>query len=114
MADVSDFYGPAGPVDLGDPATDPPMVVRVHPDDDPRSPDARRVIRADTGWWLVVTCRWGVDEGALVSSDVADWPVQHPLLYCTAFHHAAHRASVTAEPVGDMDVDAFRTGKATS
>ncbi len=72
------------------------------------------MIRTDTGWWLVVTCRWGSDEGALMSSDVATWPVQHPIVYCTAFRHAAHRASVTAEPVGDMDVDAFRTGKATS
>jgi hypothetical protein len=116
MADVSDFYGPVGPVDLGDPATDPPMTVRVHPDDDPRSRSARRVIRVDDLGgvrWVQVTGpppgteRWRTDRA------VADWPVQHPLLYCTAFHHAAHRASLTAEPVGDMDVDAFRTGKAT-
>ena len=113
---MSDFYGPAAPADLGDPATDPPMTCRVHPDDDPRSASARRVIRTDSDLpqdaWVMVTgvgpFRWHYHE------NVADWPVQHPLVYCTAFRHAAHRSTTTTEPVGDMDVDAFRTGKATS
>jgi hypothetical protein len=112
MEEVSDFYGPAAPVDLGDPRTDPPMTVRVHPDDDPRSPDARRVIRTDNPWYVRVTGLLGGD--GRYPSAVATWPVQHWLVVATAFRHAAHRASTMAEPVGDMDVDAFRTGKATS
>ena len=113
MEEVSDFYGPAAPADLGDPATDPPMTVRVHPDDDPRSPAARRAVRTDDGWWIVATAGGQCMPRMRAPQTVADWPVQHPLVYCTAFRHAAHRATATAEPVGDMDVDAFRTGKAT-
>lgn len=110
---MSDFYGPAGPMDLGDPATDPPMTVRVCPEDDPRSPDARRAIRTDSDAWPWLRVTGGMPGMGYYAHELATWPVQHPLLYCTAFHHAAHRASLRAEPVGDMDVDAFRTGKAT-
>ncbi|MFC5996914.1 hypothetical protein ACFQE5_22140 [Pseudonocardia hispaniensis] len=74
----------------GDPTQDPPMVVRVHPDDDPRDPEARRVIRiTDPGrWvWLQVT-----GTGRFVTyqhRDVAGWPIQHPIVYAATFRHAS-------------------------
>lgn len=111
----SDFYVKATPPKLGDPALDPPMTVRVHPDDDPRSPDARRVIRTarplPQDAWAMVT---GV--GPFVwhrHHEVADWSVQHPVVYGTVFRHAAAadaREQTSGQLAGDMGVDAFKGG----
>lgn len=110
-----DFYGQANGAALGDPAQDPPMTVRVHPDDDPADQDARRVIRtadvSPTGLWILVTGDWGVGNGHY-HADVADWPVQYPIRYCATYRHAAaeaqRRGQVRSDERGDMDVTAFK------
>lgn len=85
---MSEYYVPPVPQKLGNPSLDPPMTVRVHPDDDPRSPSARRAIRttANGPSWHGVT---GAPHAAYRSSDVATWPVQHPIVYGTVYRHAA-------------------------
>lgn len=103
-----DLYAPPAPPKLGDPSTDPPMVVRVHPDDDPHSPGARRVIRSSAlrlAPWVMVT---GAGPGVapfLMHDEVRTWPVQHPLVYGTAFRHAAaadaRERGAVPEPAGD-------------
>jgi hypothetical protein len=95
-----EFYAPREPEPLGDPTTDPPMTVRVHPDDDPYSPTARRVIRTDARQWVLVT-----GPGVGRHDGVATWPVQHPLVWATAYRHAeaakVRRLSPAAELAGD-------------
>lgn len=111
---VSEFYAPRAARDLGDPALDPPMTVRVHRGEDRTvrySPDARRAVRttSDTEPWVLVTGSGGVG-GWLSHGDVQDWPVAHWLVCETAFaRHAPSRPAVL-QPVerGDMDVDSFR------
>lgn len=99
----------------GDPATDPPMTVRVHPDDDPHDPAARRAVRISgrsEAWpWVNVT---GEDAGYLIEHrDVADWPITHPIVYCTAFRHAiraghGRRAAEPASLTPDESARLFR------
>lgn len=89
--DQIEFYGPAvREVDLGDPTTDRLLTIRVHPDDDPHSREARRAVRsAALGWsapWIIVT---GEPARALTHDDVATWPPQHWLVAC---HGARDRA----------------------
>lgn len=82
-------YRPARP-DLGDPTQDPPLVVRVHPGDDPYSPAARRVIRiTGTGRWVWLQVTGTGRLGTYQHRDVADWPVQHPIIYAATFRHAS-------------------------
>lgn len=110
------YAGPTAP-QLGNPAEDPPLTIRVHPDDDPKSPDARRVVKTDRpggGLWLQLT---GPTGGAIGfgchHETVAGWPVQHWLLAATTYGHAAaeERRRAQAEQAierGDMDVVAFK------
>lgn len=123
---MSDYYAEPEPEPLGDPALDPPMTVRHHPDDNPRDPKARRVIRSDQGvgrnpgnaGWTIITGdrHWfsGLRAG-LYHHEVADWPVSHGFLYSVAFRHAEAAAArrgdhAQAADRGDMDLDAFRGG----
>lgn len=102
----------AGPsvAQLGDPATDPPMTVRVHPDDDPMSPAARRVIRTDdpTWAWVVVT-GYVPDMAFLPHEDVATWPITPPVRYCAAYRHASladeRRRVGAAQPLDGADAE---------
>lgn len=77
--------------ELGDPATDRPLTYRVHPDDDPRDPGARRVVRDDDNaapWYLVTGPRERVDDLLtyfLTNEDVADWPYTNHALAAAAF-----------------------------
>jgi hypothetical protein len=84
---VNEFRDKARPAELGDPATDRPLTYRVHPDDDPRDPNARRAVRLaqrPNGWpWVYVT---GPDAGYLIEhADVADWPYTNHALASAAF-----------------------------
>lgn len=102
---------------LGDPALDPPMTCRVHPDDDPHDPAARRVIRISGragAWpWVNVT---GEDAGyGLEHCHVAEWPMQHWLLVMAAFRHAelAGHGQPAADPATltpDESARLFRAG----
>lgn len=106
--------------DLGDPALDPPLTIRVHPDDDPRDPAARRVIKTDLPSsgapdepWLVVI---GTDlhRGMLLmgNEDVVTWPRQHWLVAATVFRHAEHAARPAAMLDGsDVAATPFRIGE---
>lgn len=119
---MTEFYDKPAAAPLGDPAADRPMTVRVHPDDDPRDPKARRAIRVagvhPWPWVQVTGVAWEEDceDGMWWTDDeVATWPVTHPIQYCTAFRHAAASAARegrTAQPAerGDLDVSAFRGG----
>ncbi|MGD9991121.1 hypothetical protein [Pseudonocardia sp.] len=76
-ADGREFRDKARERDLGDPATDLPLTLRVHPDDDPMDPHARRVIRADSDGednyhWMQVTGPDALEHWEDVG--VADWP----------------------------------------
>jgi hypothetical protein len=101
------------------PELDPAMIVRIHPDDRPTDPGARRVIRHAVAGpagglhpWIAVTGIWPEPEIALLDEDVADWPIQHPIDYCAALRHtstAEERGRRGPErPDGDMDVEAFK------
>lgn len=117
VAPTSEFYAPPPPPSLGDPATDSPFTWRRHPDDRPLDLDARRVLRVDDwaaptgGTWLVVS---GPRVGEQLAHDaVRTWPYTSHLHADAAVGLAARRAgevtpSGRVEPVGDMDVDAFK------
>lgn len=108
-----EFYGPAEAAQLGDPAADPPLTVRMQPPvtwGRRFSPITPRVVKVGPDQWCEVFDRfyWRGDE------EVADWPVQHPLEYGLAMRKTLGplqpgRASA-AQPTerGDMDVEAFR------
>lgn len=103
---MSEFYGERVAPELGDPRTDPPMVVRVHPDDDPRDPAARRAVATDVGHvWFWVTGRPTGRPETLIAHQLADWPVTHPIVYCTAHRHAAHAASTPALELDGSDAE---------
>ena len=81
-----EFPDRARAVDLGDPATDPPLTMRRHPDDNPMDPAARRVIRSshDCGTpWLGIA--GGVVEIPLPHREVANWPYTSMLIASAAF-----------------------------
>ncbi|GGI83762.1 hypothetical protein GCM10011581_21220 [Saccharopolyspora subtropica] len=58
------------------PATDPTGTVRVHPDDDPADPAARRFIRTIDGGWSSLTHPPGSAPAAVPSDAVRGWPRQ--------------------------------------
>jgi hypothetical protein len=120
----SEFYGsPVVVPDLGDPATDPLLTVRMQPPDtqarrlDPRT---RRVVKLDpssAGWhevgdhaWDMVPDPWHMDY------DVRDWVRQDPITLGVAMDRGAGKAvpppagkaSSAAELVGDMGVESFK------
>lgn len=72
------------------PEFDPPSTVRVHPDDDPADPGARRVVRVKiggpAGWmrWVAMTGIWPDGQVFANHVDVTGWPIQHPLGYTAA------------------------------
>lgn len=115
-----EFYGPARTVDRGDPATDPPMTVRVQNGEDRAvrySATARRAIKTDDPRlfdpWIVVA---GPPVGQWLTDDeVRTWPVVHPIVNAAAFRLAAgdgqtgHGQQVHER--GDLDVDAFKGGE---
>lgn len=75
--DAREFRDKAGARDLGDPATDLPLTLRVHPDDDPMDPQARRVVKTsdrDGCAWLPVTDSSPIALRWLDDAEVASWP----------------------------------------
>jgi hypothetical protein len=117
---VTEFYDEREPERLGDPALDPPMTVRVHPDDDPFDPAARRVIKTDDPdpepWQLVTGYAHGFAHPLdtwYADAHVVRWPVTHPIQYTTAHRHAAAddaRQGRGPGVRGDLGVDAFKGG----
>lgn len=109
--------------DLGDPATDPPLTVRVQGGQDRHvrlfDRDAIRAIKmADPGRapWIEVA---GTEVGwRFTDADVRDWPVVPALFVSVPWTLAANHGPTLADHLatrhgrGDMDVDAFRGGKA--
>lgn len=91
---------PDGVPDLGDPALDPPLSIRVHPDDDPRDPQARRVVRGGAGAWVQVTGELATVAmlGWVTTDEVASWPRQHWLVAATVFGHAVHADPRAGQP----------------
>lgn len=72
--------------DLGNPATDRPLTLRVGPRDDPNDPGAMRVIKSDEtdgeGWHRItgpLVGEWMSDE------EVAHWPYTSHALASAAF-----------------------------
>jgi hypothetical protein len=111
---VSEFYGPGSPRGLGDPASDPPLTVRVQGGQaraNRYDPDALRVIRtADVGGapWVEVA---GPEIGwRFTDADVAGWPVVAAVVNAAAFarHDATSGTPAQIVERGDMDVDSFR------
>lgn len=118
-----EFYGPARTADLGDPALDPPMTVRVRGAEDRASryaADAWRAVRTTrlgTRAWLLVAGpsdeEWLIG-GWLHDDEVRTWPVVHSTVNSAAFRLAAGHQAGHGEQVherGDLDVDAFRGGE---
>lgn len=73
--DDREFQDRARERDLGDPATDLPLTLRVYPDDDPSDPSARRVVKVgqdDSPPWLRIT--GGRSGMGYDNAEVADWP----------------------------------------
>lgn len=71
---------------MTDPRLDPLLTIRIHPDDLPTDPGARRVIRhalAGPGVpprpWLVISGIWPWPVIALHHREVHDWPVQRDI-----------------------------------
>lgn len=118
MTMSSEFYAPPPTErDLGDPATDPPMTVRVEDWSRRMQTDVRRAVRSDrrhAGAVWVVVATGGVDVDApdcLAHDDVRTWPVCPDVVNQAAY--AAGRTSTghgeQAHERGDMGVEAFRT-----
>jgi hypothetical protein len=84
---MTEFRDKARPAELGDPATDRPLTYRVHPDDDPRDPNARRIVKTDDiePAWVPVTGCDVLGEVWLGCCDVADWPYTNHALASAAF-----------------------------
>lgn len=111
---MSEFYAPARRDDLGDPATDPPLTVRVRaePGDQHARLFDRDAVRAvktddrDSCPWFVVTggsYAWFTDE------QVSTWPVVPAYAVSAPWTRAAQAEPAPAtHERGDMDVDAFR------
>ena len=82
---VGEFYGPAAETSLGDPATDPVLTVRVSPPDTQvrrLDLDTPRAVKVDQWTWVVTGTG---DPGHFVhGSQVATWPVEHPISYGAA------------------------------
>ena len=115
---MSEFYAPARRDDLGDPATDPPLTVRVQADPADQHArlfdrDAVRAVLTDAnlGWpWLLVA---GGRVGARLSHDeVRTWPVVPAYAVSAPWTLNAQQTAPApaAHERGDMDVDAFRGG----
>lgn len=110
---VSEFYAPRAAPDLGDPALDPPMTVRVHRGEDRAvrySPDALRAVKTSERTWLLVAGDTDDIGETRLDDDVRGWPVVHWLICETAFarHTPATPAMLQPAERGDMDVDSFR------
>lgn len=104
--------------DLGDPALDPPLTIRVHPDDDPRDSEARRVARAapssltDLAPWICLTGPRHEIDMSFSDSAVVTWPRQHWLVAAAVFRHAEHAARPAAMLDGsDVAATPFRMGE---
>ncbi|MCI2421409.1 hypothetical protein MOQ72_28635 [Saccharopolyspora sp. K220] len=65
----------AGWPSQGDPDDDRVGTVRVHPADEPRDPEARRVIKTSTGVWVPVT-RPPIPPQAERGAELHTWPHQ--------------------------------------
>lgn len=83
---MNEFADKARPAELGDPATDRPLTLRVGPRDDPNDPGAMRVIKSDEtdgeGWHRItgpLVGEWMSDE------EVAHWPYTSHALAAAAF-----------------------------
>ena len=116
---MSEFYGPAQPRDLGDPATDPPLTVRVQADPGDQHArlfdrDApRAVLTSDPHGlrWFVVAGRDRVQEGRWLTDDeVRTWPVVPAYAVSAPWTLAAAQPApaTSAHERGDLDVEAFR------
>lgn len=115
---MAEFHDPSPPDDLGDPALDAPMTVRIEPGRRWSDPSARRAVRTDgrsplPAAWVLVT---GGDPSMncwpyLKHDEVRSWPVTHAIEYAAAFRHASGRTEIeqaTSAGRGDMDVEAFK------
>lgn len=89
----------------GSPADDLPLAIRVHPDDNPRDPDARRYIKDDsgtkpwqpiTGWPRHMAEAQESEGGHLAVSDLSDdavarFPRQPFLVAVAVIEHGRRR-----------------------
>lgn len=97
---VSEFYAP--PVrDLGDPAQDPPMTVRVERWADRRRTDVRRAVKVDDPRlfdpWIVLS--GGMPGVWLTDDHVRTWPVCPDVVTQAAYALAARRTAPALCPV---------------
>lgn len=75
---MTEFRDKAWPAGLGDPATDEVLTLRVHPDDHPFDPEARRAIKSSDSWlapWYGITGPAGVVLEDYAHDEVATWPL---------------------------------------
>jgi hypothetical protein len=110
-----EFPDKATAADLGDPATDPPLTYRVHPDDDPRDPNARRVMKVESTRAGLRTWPWAQVTGPAIETPalngnssntmVATWPYTNHTLASAAFRPVdEHRTFTISAPVDDLVV----------
>jgi hypothetical protein len=105
--------------DLGDPATDPPLTIRVQGGQDRWTrlfdPIAVRAIKTTEGHWVLVggdTEDIGEDR---YDDEVRGWPVMPALFASTPWGDTNHGPTLadhltTRHDRGDMDADAFKGG----
>lgn len=116
MTMSSEFYAPPPTErDLADPATDPPMTVRVERWADRYRTDVRRAVKTDArdGIPRFVVTAADYPGDWLTDDEVASWPVCPDVVNQAAHALAAGRTSTghgeQAHERGDMGVEAFRT-----
>jgi len=114
---VNEFADKARPAELGDPATDRPLTLRVHPDDDPRDPNSRRVIKNDDtdgcAWCLVTGEGEGWDR-YMLDEQVMHWPYTNHALASAAFRAEDEHRTLSVDYGDPLDTtDGIAPGRAT-
>ena len=117
-----EFYGSVQILPESDPAADPLLTVRMQPPDtwerryDGHTPRVVKLDNGGLGWREVGDHTEYMASPRRTDAEVADWPVQHPLVWGVAYNRLAGKAvpppagkaDAAAELVGDMDVESFR------
>lgn len=121
---MTEFRDKATAADLGDPATDSPLTYRVHPDDDPRDPQARRVMKVESTRAGLRTWPWAQVTGPAIETPalngnssntmVATWPYTNHALASAAFRDVDEHRTLSVDYGDPLETtDGIAPGRAT-
>lgn len=112
---MSEFPDKAPAREVGDPALDPPMTVRVERWADRKRTDVRRAVKSDMSGghrWSILVGEIGRGGRWLSDDDVRAWPVCPDVVTQTAYALAAGRITAGGgerqDKRGDLDVTVFK------